>query len=114
MAGFNMHKWFASSAELRNVINCNEGNKIFKNVLGLKWNKDDEIVFDFEGLVAEMVKIPVTNRNILKIGAKFYDPLGLISPVTVISKVFFQKVCLSHKHWDEILSDDIEKGWTLH
>ena len=34
MAGFNMHKWFASSAELRNVINCNEGNKIFKNVLG--------------------------------------------------------------------------------
>ena len=34
MAAFNMHKWFSSSAELRNVINCNEGNKIFKNVLG--------------------------------------------------------------------------------
>ena len=71
-------------------------------------------MFDFEGLVGELLKIPVTKRNILKIGAKFYAYLGLISPVTVISKVFFQKVCLSDKHWDEILSDDITKGWTLH
>ena len=76
---------FSSSAELRNVMNCKEDNKILKKVLGLKWNKDDEIVFDFEGLVAESLKLPVTKRNILKIGAKFYDPLGLISPVTVKS-----------------------------
>ena len=82
-AGLEFHKWYSNSKKLRRLMNCNE---------------NDEFVFDFKGLVDEALKLPLTKRNILRIGAKFFDPIGLISPIVIIAKIYFQKVCLDELH----------------
>ena len=36
---------------------------------------------------------PVTRRGILSVTSALYDPLGLVSPVTVVPKVILQDLC---------------------
>ena len=38
-------------------------------------------------------KLDVTKGKILRVGAVFFDPLGLISPITLQPKLIFQKLC---------------------
>ena len=111
-AGLQLQKWYSSSEELRRLMNCkaDDVNKM-KKVLGDWWNQNDEFVFDFKVLVDEAMKLPWTKRNILCIGARFYDPVGLISPVVIIAKIYFQKTCLDELHWDDVLSDELAGGW---
>ena len=109
--GLELHKWYSNSKELRRLMNCTERDVKMKKVLGVLWNQNDEFVFDFKGLVAEALKLPLTKRNILRIGAKFFDPMGLISPIVVVAKIYFQKVCLDELTWDDTLSDELADGW---
>ena len=48
----------------------------------------------------------ITKRSILSVAAKIYDPLGLISPVTLRLKQMFQELCKSKVDWDEPLNDE--------
>ena len=52
-------------------------------VLGSIWNiATDEFTFDLSDL--EQAKLlPTTKRSLLKISAKIFDPLGLLSPFTI-------------------------------
>ena len=43
--------------------------------------------------------------------AKIYDPLGLITPVTLCGKLLFQELCRGNISWDEKLPDDLLKTW---
>ena len=72
-AGLDLHKWYSNSKELRRRMGCIQDGKL-KKVLGVLWNK--HVVFDFRGIVAEALKMPSTKRNILHVGAKFFDPMG--------------------------------------
>ena len=42
-----------------------------------------------------------TKRSVVSISARFFDPLGIISPVTVLFKIFCQKLCEAKVGWDE-------------
>ena len=52
-----------------------------------------------------------TKRIVFSITAKFYDPLGLISPVILQLKLLFQELCKSNVEWDEQLSEQFCKVW---
>ena len=99
-AGFNLQKWYSNSSELSNKIHQLEVSgdeetiKLAddKRVLGISWNKIDEFAFEFNDIV-EGLSIDVTKRNMLSISAKFFDLLGLISPIIVFFKVMFQELC---------------------
>jgi len=41
-----------------------------------------------------------TKRNVLRIAAKLFDPLGLISPVMVVLRMLLQELCLNKCEWD--------------
>jgi len=43
----------------------------------------------------------ITKRAILGATSKFYDPLGLLSPVIITSKIIFQAICKSKVDWDD-------------
>lgn len=43
--------------------------------------------------------------------SKIFDPLGWLSPVTVVAKLFIEKLWLLHCTWDEELHDDLKKEW---
>ena len=58
-----------------------------------------------------MVSIEPTERNVVSMSARFFDPLGIMSPVTVLFKIFFQTLCESKIGWDEPLPSDLQLGW---
>ena len=45
-----------------------------------------------------------TKRNIVSVTAKFFDPLGVVSPVTILFKMFCQQLCEAKVGWDELLA----------
>ena len=108
-AGLSLQKWYSNSNELRRFMKCDGGENKMRKVLGIPWY-DDQFIFDFRSVVGD-VKPPLTKRNVLSVGSKFYDPLGLISPVVLIAKLFFQKLCLDELMWDEPLPEGLQKLW---
>jgi len=42
-------------------------------------------------------------RKVISTASKMYDPLGMISPITVQFKILFQELCKDKKDWDEPL-----------
>ena len=111
-AGFELRKWFSNNPEVRKYMGCNEneGQKSRK-ILGMMLNNDDEFVYNLEEMVEYAEKLPLTKRSILRFGAKFFDLPGFISPVVIIAKIYFQKVCLDNSNWDKELHGDIKEGW---
>ena len=69
--------------------------------------------FNFVDLINEAKSLPPTKRSLLKISAKIFDPLGLISPLTIQWKVLFQLLCNESVEWDDELSDEHLKKWDL-
>ncbi|XP_065674130.1 uncharacterized protein LOC136091074 [Hydra vulgaris] len=70
--------------ELRNEVMKNKynNNNLIK-ILGIEWDiVKDEFVFEFKDFVKKDEAIKTTKRNILKMAASFFDPLGFITPIT--------------------------------
>ena len=81
----------------------------YKKVLGLEWDiQNDEIVFQFEPFICLAKSLTPTKRNVLKVCASFYDPLGLISPITARIKTTFQLLSKNQCLWDENISSEIK------
>ena len=81
-------------------------------LLGIHWNsKTDEFLFCFSELITYMNELPPTKRSILKVSAKIFDPLGLISPFVIRLKVLFQTLCAQRQDWDEPLTGSAQLQW---
>ena len=66
-------------------------------VLGQVWNpQTDTLIMIFSAALKNVETNSIMKRSILSIAAKFYDPLGLISPVTLRFKQCF-KSCVRAK-----------------
>ena len=121
-ANFNLRKWRTNDPKLRQLINeSSQSNQETTQMdqkceatkqLGVLWNENtDELLFDLKQPVAEAsTKLP-TKRNVLKIIASFYDPLGVIQPVIVSLKVLFQQICKSECEWDETIPQQLQEKW---
>ena len=86
-------------------------NAIVK-VLGSIWNTEtDQFTFDLVDLSQHASLLLTTKRSLLRISAKIFDPLGLLSPFTIQWKVLFQELCIERTDWDEQLRGDYLKQW---
>ena len=82
-----------------------------QKVLGCEWDYEaDVIAVDLMSVVQRAEGLPATKRNTLRLLAGVYDPLGLISPITVSVKVIFQEICRQKCGWDEQLEGGFKKG----
>ena len=64
-------------------------------VLGSNWNlSEDTFVINFYKVVEFAKSLEPTKRNVLRMAAKLFDPLGLVSPVTVVFRMLLQELCL--------------------
>lgn len=62
-----------------------------QKVLGVRWNFiSDQFVLDLREIATLARNIQPTKRNVVRITAKFYDPMGFLSPITT---EFFQELC---------------------
>ncbi|XP_035218433.1 uncharacterized protein LOC118191709 [Stegodyphus dumicola] len=119
--GFHLRKWNSNSnaflAEFQEHCSTTDTNlEIIPNdkestkVLGLFWNSSTD-TFIFKPALA--LTSPLTKRHILSQSARIFDPLGLISPCTVVMKIFYQKLWLTKGDWDspipQSLAEDLFK-----
>ena len=49
----------------------------------------------------------------MSVGAKFFDPLGILCPITAFSKILLQEICSNNFEWDSLLPVDILKKLEL-
>ena len=118
VGSFNLRKFRSNSPELEQMVNKNYGMLtevhdclIENKILGLKWDKfEDNFVFDFTGIREKFDVIP-TKRNVIKAIASIYDPLGLLNPIVVQMKTFFQKSCSAKYDWDDLITNDHLEEW---
>lgn len=47
-----------------------------------------------------------TKHEVLQESSKLFDPIGLIAPVTIRSKLLMQKLWQHHTEWDEPLDNE--------
>jgi len=108
-----MAKWATNSEHLKEVWRT-EGVE-FKEItqtLGIDWDtKSDTFLMDPRDVIGENVEGPTTKRQVLQATARFYDPLGLLAPVSVVGKLLFQDTWCRGLAWDELLPSDLGALW---
>lgn len=89
-----------------------ESGKSEQKILGVKWNfVEDKLVFDLSSVARLASECLPTKRNIAAVAAKFYDPIGFISPVVVQFKLLFQELCENKADWDDTLEGPLRGKW---
>ena len=121
--GFNLRKWKTNSATLQGRINedlkSSDIPAIEKSglrgvkILGLNWDCNaDKFYFDLQEVITLAKSLLPTRRSILKVSAKLFDPLGLLSPFIIGTKILFQSLCKDKVGWDEKLEGTLAKRWS--
>ncbi|XP_057310539.1 uncharacterized protein LOC130648503 [Hydractinia symbiolongicarpus] len=115
-AGLILRKWRSNSPTLQAQISkfeIEDPAPPDEKILGIKWdtaNDEMEIDLSRQKQLAQS-DVLLTKRNILKIIASIYDPVGLVSPLVVPFKVFFQKLCTTVNDWDTEFSKELKDEW---
>ena len=68
-------------------------------------------IFDICHICSLAKEMEPTRRNIVGIASRFYDPLGILSPITVRFKLMFQDLCIKELNWDDRLSGEQLVKW---
>ena len=78
-------------------------------VLGLSWdNINDCLLFNLDWLIQYAIELPLTKQSVLKVAAKLYEPLGIISLIFLPVKLISQELCKLKVDWDEPLSKEMK------
>ena len=140
-AGFKLRKFVTNSDELRCQVNTNEqtterqntavsieeedqsyakvplGTKLDEvegrhKILGVQWDfVQDTFTFSIGDISHCMEDPEPTRRNVVSVTARFFDPLGVVSPVTILFKMLFQRPCEARVGWDAPLTGDLPREW---
>lgn len=101
-AGFNLRKWTSNVRELcdKELVNSNESslNENLHKTLGIYWNPNTD---EFTYATEIKFQTQITKRTILATSAQLFDPLGLLSPIIIMSKFILQELWQHKIDWDE-------------
>ena len=116
MGGFKLTKWLSNSRYVLKQIPESERAPAIVSLnpalprdrtLGINWDVNaDEIKFN--------VKVrdqPFTRRGILSIVSSIFDPLGIVSPITLRAMAIIQNLCRQKLQWDDKISKVDENEW---
>ena len=107
----NLWKWGTNDSNLREQIGI-ETSKTLKptKILGILWDEQNNLLkFEFEKILKLGGTLEPTKRNVLKVLAMFFDPLGVLQPIIVNFKIIFQNICKLKLQWDETLTPELLK-----
>lgn len=118
-SGFELRKWATNSPNLSLHIpqtspqTCHllAADKEVRT-LGNIWNTSDDTL----SLAVNLKTLPmsITKRAFLSDTSSLFDPLGLIAPCTIRSKIWMQQLWSSNVNWDEEVPKAILKEWLHH
>ena len=76
------------------------------HVLGLKWDHNNDTLVVSRGTSSTVTK-SLTQRLVLSLVSKVFDPIGLVAPFTVGARLLLKDNWrVSGQHWDEELPKD--------
>ncbi len=62
--------------------------------LGVRWNvATDQLCLGFDDIAWLAAKLEPMKRHIISIIGRFYDPLGVMSPIVIKFKMLLQELC---------------------
>lgn len=114
---FELRKWSSNLSSLldslpqhlrRDTPQSFDENDSFIKVLGLQWNSK----FDYFTYCVQIVNTTCTKRSILSELARIFDPLGLLSPITLFAKHLMQRLWIDGVSWDDSPSEEICSIWS--
>ena len=117
-AKFELHKWHSNVSVLEAKSEPDDGKQSYAKdqlgvkagetkLLGLAWNKNNNTIpVTFPQPIAE-----TTKREMFGFLASIYDPLSLVSPITLSGKLMYRQVCDQHLPWDEKVSESVADQW---
>lgn len=113
---FPLKKWATNNAELGKYIDDHTplpstrvvySDNQFK-ILGIRWKQNsDELGVFVRNEISELITHKPTKRHLLKGLAQIFDPLGILSPITVKAKMLRQKLWVKKVDWDVELSGEL-------
>ena len=94
---------------LQNEINSSkDGRKdpsVAPSTLGMKWDiEKDLLLFSEHSLTIE--KKNFTKRTELSLTSKLFDPLGILTPITIMARKLMQKNWKMEIFWDDVIDND--------
>lgn len=120
--GFDIRGWASNRPNVLpqqtspDAISLLQQDNAMERTLGLTWTPStDKLGFDLslkkiKREVAEGLRRP-TKREMLKIIMSVFDPLGILSPLSVRGKMLLQLVWRTRLEWDQIINDEIAQKW---
>lgn len=115
--GCNLRKWITNSPELLKEIpeeyreksitlNFDRDNVV--KTLGIQWNTTGD---SFSFKVSIDVARCISKRTILSETARLYDPLGWLTPCTVVAKSLFKQLWEIGVDWDDEVPCELQQKW---
>lgn len=114
---FELRKWISNdpsiiqglcSPDTSNGILCLNKNESSKT-LGIQWvSRADLLTFKIS---ESFFPSSITKRHMLSGIAQIYDPLGLLSPVTILAKIMIQGLWSLHISWDDTVPQEVSDNW---
>nr|CAI5838923.1 unnamed protein product [Callosobruchus analis] len=110
--GFILRKWTSNDVQIQNSspaslqIGTDQPNK----TLGILWTPTQDILQ--YSISQPDTSARVSKRQILSCIAQIFDPLGLLAPVTITSKLILQELWKLNISWDESIPSNLYTIWT--
>lgn len=117
--GFPIKKWASNSWSVLSAIDPedlrSDGKPIefieddAHSVLGVTWLPNSDV---FKFIVSESSFSHVaTKRTMASDTAKLYDPIGLISPITIHGRIMLRNLCVTGVDWDDKIPEQSLHEW---
>ena len=117
--GFCLTKWLSNRPKvLESIPEKSRAKEVMKldfeqpslpveRVLGVEWCIQSDM-FKFKIMLPER---PLARRGILSTVSSIYDPLGMLSPVVLVAKLFLRELCQKAVGWDEPIPEAVSIKW---
>ena len=112
-AKFNLRSWSSNSELLTAKASQDKvaADSTDVNVLDMKWNiLTDTLPLTPRPPLSNHNNL-VTKREVLRESSAIFDPLGLVSPVTIKARIFIQNLWQQQLQWDELLQQNDQDQW---
>ena len=117
LCGFKLTKFVSNVPDLADRIDGSDQSTEPKvivsskvdsmHVLGLKWNNDNDTLVVSKGTNSTITK-RLTQRLVLSLVSNVYDPVGLVAPFTVGTRLILKDIWrVNGQSWDDELPKDI-------
>ncbi|XP_058449016.1 uncharacterized protein LOC131428977 [Malaya genurostris] len=125
--GFHIRNWVSNSSAFLEKIVERKADKIvrfdqdtstdYERILGIVWTpKQDVFVFATSSNIGLQVIVQSderpTKRKVLRCVMALFDPLGLLSPFTVLGRMLIQDIWRTGCDWDDLIDDASYHKWT--